>query len=152
MIPAARMRPKARTALLAAALSGLAALAAIPPAVADRDHLRGPADPVAVQATQADSIRYSIRVTDDNLMGITITNYGFVGNNWISRSPSLEYPLGSGYEHLVRGGLWVGGQATDARGPFVGVTTSAVDGSVGNASQQATEVTPLPHSLVVEPS
>ena len=103
MIPAARMRPKARTALLAAALSGLAALAAIPPAAADRDHLRGPADPVAVQATQADSIRYSIRVTDDNLMGITITNYGFVGNNFTSRSPSLEYPLGSGFEHMVRG-------------------------------------------------
>ena len=142
MIPAARMRPKARTALLAAALSGLAALAAIPPAVADRDHLRGPADPVAVQATQADSIRYSIRVTDDNLMGITITNYGFVGNNFTSRSPSLEYPLGSGFEHMVRGGLWIGANAVDDSGAFVGVTTAAVDGSQGNASAGTTEFTP----------
>ena len=142
MIPAARMRPKARTALLAAALSGLAALAAIPPAAADRDHLRGPADPVAVQATQADSIRYSIRVTDDNLMGITITNYGFVGNNFTSRSPSLEYPLGSGFEHMVRGGLWIGANAVDDSGAFVGVTTAAVDGSQGNASAGTTEFTP----------
>jgi hypothetical protein len=64
-------------------------------------------------ATSAsDSIRYGVRVTDLNLVGITTTNYGFFGNNFISRSPSFEYPLGSGYEHMSRAGLWVGAKAT----------------------------------------
>ena len=76
--------------------------------------------PHAVQAAAADSIRYADRVTDANLVGMTITNYGFIGNNFVSRSPSLEYPLGSAFEHLVRGGLWIGGRALDDTGFFTG--------------------------------
>jgi len=93
-------------------------------------------------AAQADSIRFALRVTDNNQMGITITNYGFLGNNFVSRSPSLEYPLGTGYEHMVRGGLWVGGRAIDENGAFIGVMTGAVDGSQGSSAANATEWTP----------
>lgn len=99
-------------------------------------------EPYRAEEVQKDSIRYAVRVTDSNLVGITITNYGFAGNNFISRSPSLEYPLGLGIEHLVRGGLWVGAKAVDDVGDFTGVATGTVDGSQGTASQGATEFTP----------
>ena len=98
--------------------------------------------PYRTEQATADSIRFSVRVTDNNAMGITVTNYGFLGNNFVSRSPSLEYPLGSGFEHMVRGGWWIGAHAFDDQGAFVGVTAGAIDGSQGNASQAATEFTP----------
>lgn len=106
----------------------------------------------ASQVTATDSISYKTRVMDGNLVGVTITNYGFVGNNFISRAPSLEYPLGAGYEHMVRGGLWVGGIARDENGEFVGVTTATTDGAQGSASQGATEYTPAGNSIVVRSS
>ena len=54
----------------------------------------------------------------------------------------MEYPVGTGYEHLVRGGLWVGALAADANGAFTGVTTAAKDGFTGDASASATEFSP----------
>ena len=90
----------------------------------------------------ADSIAYATRIHDGSLVGVTITNYGFIGNNFSTRSASLEYPLGSGYEHLVRGGLWVGAQAVDGAGAFTGVTTACLDGSPGPNPLNATEFTP----------
>src|SRR5690242_17685235 len=59
----------------------------------------------------ADAPRYQAKITDANRVGLTVTNYGFFGNNFNSRSPSLEYPLGSGFEHLSRAGLWIGALA-----------------------------------------
>ena len=56
--------------------------------------------------TDPAAIAYVSRIMDINRMGLTVTNYGFVGNNFVSRSASMEYPLGTGYEHLVRGGVW----------------------------------------------
>jgi hypothetical protein len=109
---------------------------------AEIDHQPSGPAPTRPQAGAADSVRYALRVTDNNLIGLTITNYGFYGNNFISRSPSLEYPLGLGFEHMVRGGLWIGARAVDGVGAFTGVVTGAVDGSQGSASQSATEYTP----------
>ena len=111
------------------ALSLLASVAALPPAIA------GP------EGT-ADSIRYTVRVTDLNRVGLTVTNYGVIGNNFVSRSPSLEYPLGTGYEHLTTGGFWFGAHAVDDAGAFTGVSTSAQDGNIGGSTQQITEFTP----------
>ena len=110
----------------------------------ESDHLAGPSTPqtLAGQAAQAESIRFAVRVADNNLMGISVSNYGFVGNNFVNRSPSMEYPLGTGYEHMVRGGLWVGARAVDDSGAFVGVVTGTVDGAQGSSTQQATEFTP----------
>jgi hypothetical protein len=79
---------------------------------------------------------------DLNLMSMNITNFGFIGNNFTVRTPSMEYPVGTGYEHLVRGGLWVGALAADANGAFTGVTTAAKDGFTGDAAASATEFSP----------
>src|SRR6185503_15081297 len=91
---------------------------------------------------------FSTRVADSNSLGITLTNYGFFGNNFISRAPSLEYPLGTGYEHLPVGGLWVGAHATDAGGAFTGVTTAWNDASIGIPAQSRTEFTPVTDLIV----
>ena len=96
-------------------------------------------EPFEVQATAADT--NVVLIFDANKVGLTITNYGFVGTNFTSRSPSFEYPLGSAHQHMVRGGLWIGAISADDNGAFIGVTTAAVDGSQGNASAGATEFT-----------
>ena len=127
------MRPHLPLTLAFAILLG------IPPANATGvpTPARGP-----VITALADSISFATRIHDGNLVGVTITNYGFIGNNFFTRAASLEYPLGSGYEHLVRGGLWVGAQAVDDAGAFTGVTTASTDEAQGPNSQNATEFTP----------
>lgn len=140
---ARRSRPSA--AALAAVL--VLALAGAPSAPrADRAATRPPFGSFRLAA---DSTAFRSAVMGGNLVGITITNYGFVGNNFINRTPSLEYPLGAGYEHLVRGGLWVGAIARDGVGEFTGVVHAAVDGSQGSASQGATEFTPANDSILI---
>lgn len=122
-----------------------AALPVTARAAADADHA---ADvplvlrPLGATASDSAAAFYALRVMDQNKMAMSITNYGFVGNNFTTRAPSMEYPLGTGYEHLVRGGLWVGAIAQSDTGTFTGVTTAAVDGSSGSASANATEFTP----------
>lgn len=133
------MRNPVRVLLVLVSLQAVGSAAG--PAAAGSDHY-ATASPFAAEAAQAESIRFTVRVTDNNLMGVTVTNYGFVGNNFVSRTPSMEYPLGTGYEHMVRGGLWVGARAVDDSGAFVGVVTGAVDGAQGSSAQQATEFTP----------
>lgn len=96
----------------------------------------------------ADSIRYSVRVTDINRVGLTVTNYGFFGNNFISRSPSFEFPLGSGYEHMSRAGLWVGALALSDTGQFLGVSTGIVDNAQGTNSIRETEFTPAGNAIL----
>src|SRR5690349_22878628 len=73
-----------RTAVAAGALRGapLAALVAAAVALA----------PAPARAD--DAPRYQAKITDANRVGLTVTNYGFFGNNFNSRSPSFEYPLG----------------------------------------------------------
>lgn len=86
--------------------------------------------------------RYQVRVTDGNRVGLTVTNYGFLGNNFISRSPSCEYPLGLGFEHMSRAGLWVGALAITDSGEVRRVTTGAIDNSQGSNQSLDTEWTP----------
>jgi hypothetical protein len=111
--------------------------------VADLDHRatarNAPESPARVAAA-----KYSAEVLGQNQIGITVSNYGFIGNNFNSRLPSYEYPLGTGFEHIVRGGLWIGGHARDltTNEPFIGVSTGTVDGSTNDVAQQATEFTP----------
>ena len=85
---------------------------------------------------------HSQRIVSLNRMGLTITNYGFLGSNFINRSPSLEYPNGTGYEHLPHGGLWIGASAVDDAGAFHGVTTACLDMFQGSSSTSATEFSP----------
>jgi hypothetical protein len=97
--------------------------------------------PQSGEAT-ADSIRYASTIADINRIGLAVTNYGFFGNNFVSRSPSFEYPLGAGYEHMARAGLWVGAKAVDDSGAFIGVSSAIVDNAQGTNSLAETEFTP----------
>ena len=97
---------------------------------------------VAGAGPQADSIRYTSRITNINAVGLTVTNYGVIGNNFVSRSPSLEYPLGTGLEHMPNGGLWFGAHATDSLGAFIGVTTGTMEVGQGSSLATLTEFTP----------
>ena len=133
------MRPTRRCVRAALLMSLSLPVAVAGAAAVERESFPRPAELMMVVA---DSVRYALKVTDNNQVGLTITNYGFVGNNFVSRSPSYEYPLGLGFEHLVRGGLWVGARAVDAAGEFTGVVTATVDGTDGTGSQAATEFTP----------
>lgn len=125
----------------------LAALATPALAQGPADHF-GPVGQASVEQVAADSVRYSAKVASNNLVGLTLTNYGFIGNNFVTRAPSFEYPMGSNYEHLVRAGIWIGAEAFDDQGAFTGVTTGAQDGSQGGGSQSATEFTPASREIV----
>lgn len=125
----------------------LAALAAALVLASGAAAARAP-KPAASEQTSADSILYAVRTIDNNLLGIAITNYGFIGNSFSARSPSLEYPLGSKFEHLVRGGVWVGAQAVDDSGAFIGCSTGSLDGVNGSSAQQSTEYTPAGNEIV----
>ena len=77
------------------------------------------------------------RATNVGALGLTITNYGTIGDGFEVQTPedlpSAEYPLGSGIEHMFDGGLWVGARTSEGQ---LLVTTGAVD--VSNVSTRAT--------------
>jgi hypothetical protein len=111
-----------------------------PPPVIDED--------VPAFGSDGDSIVYIQEQTDGNAMGLVVSNYGFFGNNFVTRNPSMEYPLGSEIDHLIRAGIWVGAVAdTDTV-----VSTGTVSGSWGSSTVNATEMTPDPWSNLVERS
>jgi len=92
-----------------------------------------------------DTVRFDQEIADGNEIAMTMTNYGFYGNNFFRRDASFEYPYKTdpgGYEHLVRGGLWIGAQAVNDNGEFIGVTCGTVDASAGPNSTEASEWTP----------
>lgn len=103
---------------------------------------------VAVSAASGQAL-YQLRVTDLNRVGLTVTNYGFFGNNFVSRAPSCEYPLGLGFEHMSRAGLWVGALAITDTGEVRRVTTGAIDNYQGSNQVGDTEWTPLPGGIAV---
>ncbi|MFH0777538.1 MAG: hypothetical protein V2A71_02800 [Candidatus Eisenbacteria bacterium] len=92
----------------------------------------------------SDSVRYDIRIHDVSNIGMTVTNYGFLGNNFVNRSPSLEYPLGSTIDHLIRAGMWVG--AITAEGDTL-VTTGTVDGYWMTPSPVGVEFAPATRGI-----
>jgi hypothetical protein len=94
--------------------------------------------PVAV--ARADDVEFEVAVTGAGSVGLTVTNFGFFGNNFNDRSPSFEYPLGSEVEHMVRGGVWVGAVRADTGDTLV--ATGTTDGSVGGRTDAATEWRP----------
>jgi hypothetical protein len=136
---------RAVTRRLAAALSLLLGAATATAAGLAPD---SPARPPARAVAASDSVRYASAVTDIHRVGLTVTNYGFFGNNFHSRAPSFEFPLGSGYEHMARAGLWVGGIAESDAGPFVGVSTGIIDNVQGSGQQGETEFTPAGNRIV----
>jgi len=87
----------------------------------------------------SDSVRYDIRIHDASRIGMTVTNYGFLGNNFVNRSASLEYSLGSTIDHLIRAGTWIG--AINTEGDTL-VTTGTVDGYWNTPSPVGVEFAP----------
>ncbi len=99
-------------------------------------------EPTAEQVEEpqlSSAIPYLAHQTDGNAMGLVITNYGFFGNNFVTRDPSMEYPLGSQIDHLIRAGLWVGAVTADGD---TGVSTGSISGRWGSSPANATEFTP----------
>ncbi len=96
------------------------------------------------QQAGAQQARYQAKITSANRVGLTVTNYGFFGNNFNSRSPSLEYPLGEGLEHLSRAGLWIGARAISDTGEVLRVSQGAIDNAQGSNQLADAEYTPLP--------
>lgn len=115
----------------------LASFGIIPGGHAHDDPYAG--DQLGTAPAILESAPYQQRQTDGNAMGLVITSFGFFGNNFVTRSPSMEYPLGSQQEHLIRAGLWVG--AINATGDTV-VSSGCVSGTWGGSTAGATEFTP----------
>ena len=92
-----------------------------------------------LSAAMEDAVAFQGRQTDGSAIGLVVTNYGFFGNNFVTRNPSMEYPLGSAQEHMIRAGLWVG--AINAEGDTV-VSSGAISGYWGTSTASATEFTP----------
>lgn len=92
-----------------------------------------------VGAVTLQAAPFQQKQTDGNALGLVITNYGFFGNNFVTRAPSMEYPLGTEIDHLIRAGFWIG--AINAEGDTV-VSTGSVSGYWGTGTATATEFTP----------
>jgi hypothetical protein len=93
----------------------------------------------------ADSIRYRSRVTRQTNIGLLVTNFGFFGNNLASKGPSMEFPLGTSQEHLIRAGVWVG--AVTGNGDTL-VSTGTTVGSAGRLDPlQASDYTPADSAI-----
>ncbi len=98
------------------------------------------------------------KFTDVGNIALTVTNFGMFGHGFSRwpEQPNLEYPLGSGIEHLFDGGLWIGGYTSDdaeganRRGPFV--TTGAVDAASVSVRGSSVEYTNKPGSGITERS
>jgi hypothetical protein len=81
---------------------------------------------------------YDETVTSVSNVAATVTNLGNLGNSFsgsfnVENAPSLEYPAGSGIEHIFTGGLWLGG-ITNGQ---VAVSTGAVDDAQGYSTGKA---------------
>jgi hypothetical protein len=116
--------------LQAAAGAGSAAVAGSAPGAEEPRawvHRDGEWEPYTGQAL-ADTL-ISLRITSGNNVGLTVYNNGFLGTNLADRSPSFEFPLRTGQEHMVRAGLWVGGLPASEGDTLV--STATVDGQFG---------------------
>lgn len=78
-------------------------------------------------------------VTSVSNVGLTVNNVGTFGNalrgNFdLLGTPSCEYPVNSGIEHLFEAGFWVGAKID---GSVIAVSTSAYDQTAGYATGRA---------------
>jgi len=68
-------------------------------------------------------------------MALALQTDGFIGNNFVSRGPSLEFPRGTSEEHLVRAGVWIGGLLSptgELADADTLVSTATIDGYGGS--------------------
>jgi hypothetical protein len=145
---------RARTVALAAVCAAGAAAAALGAAAADsyRDDPPVELRPTAAllpacafsdredQTLAPARAAFQIRVAGPGNVGLSISNYGTVGNDHDTRSASFEFPNGSEIEHLIRGGLWIGAITSAAE---TLVSTASVDQNIAGAGDATTEFVPL---------
>ncbi len=99
-------------------------------------------------AASGDVGAYGYKTTSNNLLNLTITNYGCWGLGYTSAvTPNLSYPAGANYEHMIRGGLWIGARALCDTGCVdrVVVSFGAQDAN-GTSNTPYTEFTPYPNT------
>lgn len=64
--------------------------------------------------TAQDQYKVQLKATNIGDVGVSFQNNGVIGNAFGAAfqagSPSFEYPIGSGIEHLFEAGFWVGGK------------------------------------------
>ncbi len=90
------------------------------------------------------------KFTNVGNIALTVSNYGVFGHGfrlWPTQ-PSMQYPRGSGVEHLFVGGLWVGAVTPGG----VRVTTGAIDVPSLRTVSEGFEFTTGVDSRVVEKS
>lgn len=105
------------------------------------------------------------KATSTGNIGVSFSNTGVIGNafnaNFQKGMPSLEYPLGSGIEHIFEGGLWIGARigsetrvSTAAAGEDANGYSAGDDGYEFTADisrAQITERSSLPDSRFASP-
>ncbi|MDE3058883.1 MAG: hypothetical protein KGJ59_13095, partial [Bacteroidota bacterium] len=86
-------------------------------------------------------------------IGLTITNYGTLGSNFVSwpTQPSCEYPKGSRIEHLAMGALWIGGVLRKEGVPHVSTGWSDLENTQGGLITDA-ELTNDPGAHILQRS
>lgn len=83
--------------------------------------------------------QFEEKTTNSSNVRLNVSNIGTFGNSFRgyrdgTDAPSLEYPAGSGIEHLFESGIWIGG--IDPNGA-PRVSTSAIDNPQGYRTGQA---------------
>jgi len=96
------------------------------------------------------------KATNIGRIGLTVTNIGVLGNSFrgpfvTKNEPSLEYPLGSGIEHLFDAGLWIGADVNGNKLVSTGAAGDDANGyDPGNAGYEFTSVIPLKERSTLE--
>ncbi len=139
---------RAAKMLAVLALLGLGLAAAPAPDGGDHDAPAGtqPAESGPFWAREGEDLLldYVFRTQNVGNLALALSNHGFLGDNFADRAPSMEYPKGSEVDHMVRGGLWVGGINTDFD---TLVTTGVQDGYWGSYTRPSEWV---PKSILPE--
>ncbi len=100
-------------------------------------------------AALEDSYYIHKQITSGNRMAMYTYTNGFLGNNFNTRAPSLEFPSGTDEEHLVRGGVWIGAWCKDSLGAIDTLVSHAtIDGVAGGSSSTESEFAPNPLDYV----
>jgi hypothetical protein len=99
--------------------------------------------------------KYGYQPTSNNLLNILFTNYGSWGIGYTSSAyPNFAYPAGSQYDHMVRGGIWIGAKVfcdtCPAGTPPQLVVSFGSQDQNGNSATPTSEFTPLPTKDLLE--
>ncbi|HVP40301.1 MAG TPA: hypothetical protein VMS93_14075, partial [Candidatus Saccharimonadales bacterium] len=126
----------------------LCLLLAVPAAALAVDHADGLNLQTREVAAQGGVGGYGYRTTSNNLVNITFTNYGSWGLGYTSATtPNFSFPAGANFEHMVRGGLWIGGRVLCDSGCVDQIAVSfGSEDQNGSVGTPVTEFTPLPNT------